>query len=142
MASTKHAGARVRARVGSVADRRPPIADGRPRSCVGCHGTCCRGYFELLQVLPADIRRLANGLGLDEDDFTHEYVSLEPCGWQQVYALHLRPQCPFVNRLGRCRVYAHRPRGCREFKVGGLECLRARAAARDRATSQSGSDRA
>ena len=106
----------------------PPA--GRPKSCTGCHGTCCRGYFALLQVLPSDIRQLATGLDLDEDQVMDQYIYLENCDWRQVYALHLRPQCPFINRLGRCRVYAHRPRGCREFKVGSLECLRARAAAR------------
>ena len=96
-------------------------------SCEGC-GACCR-----VVTLPP-FRRIFNEGGeeawerlrWDRPDLLIEILAVEkaikaaglpsfgsPCLW-------LDPA------TGLCRHYEHRPRACREFAVGGVDCLGAR----------------
>ena len=96
-------------------------------SCDGC-SACCR-----VVTLPP-FRRIFGEAGeeawerlrWDRPDLRREFLEAErlrkaggepsfgsPCLWLDL-------------ELGRCRHYDHRPRACREFDVGGVDCRGAR----------------
>jgi hypothetical protein len=83
-------------------------------SCGPC-GACCRQGFDRVDVRPRDVIRKRH------PELVHE----------DAWGTHLpRPGglCVALDVVGahRCRVYADRPRSCREFAIGGDACLEAR----------------
>ena len=102
-----------------VARQTPACERHEPRlaaeSCAGC-GACCRQGFDRVNVMVRDTIRKRHPALVHED----------------AWGLHLpRPggHCVAldVDAAGhRCRVYADRPRACREFAVAGDACLEAR----------------
>jgi len=74
--------------------------------CTDC-GNCCRMLQPLLNQ--NDVRRLAQRLGLGEDDFVEKYLEEGEEGLQMRQA-----PCPFLNGK-KCSVYDDRPGECRGY---------------------------
>ena len=84
-------------------------------SCAGC-GACCRQGFDRVDVAPRDAIRKRHPALVHEDAWGSHLP--RPNG--HCVALDL------AENGYRCRVYADRPRSCREFAVAGDACLEAR----------------
>jgi len=87
----------------------PPQA-GAPVTCDSCRACCCR-----LEVILAD-----------EDDPPATFVATDRWGGEVMRRLG-DGWCAALDRATwRCRIYARRPRACRDFAVGEPDCLEAR----------------
>ncbi|MGH7738163.1 MAG: YkgJ family cysteine cluster protein [Candidatus Tyrphobacter sp.] len=94
----------------------------------GC-AECCSGYEPF--VSEADVRRIAQHLGLRYETVMREYVVRRPSadghyvGWLRKVSDDLADQCVFLkgDRSGRhyCGIYAARPGDCREFTPIGCQ---------------------
>jgi Fe-S-cluster containining protein len=77
--------------------------------CTRC-SHCCRTLSPVLSK--ADIERMATHLGVSRQDFIATYVDVDPeDGQQRIRGL----PCPFLGEDGRCGIYEHRPKACREY---------------------------
>ena len=116
----------------SIMDDPLPIVNGA--SCEGC-GACCQfvGHPMFLRLVGADLHvdphydDLPEELKSELDDYTEGLTANDwgtPCIWLD-------------GSTKLCRHYEHRPEMCREFELGGDDCLRIREAAfRSQATAQ------
>lgn len=85
--------------------------------CNKCPGFCCS--YQIIEVEPHDITRLAGGLSLTNQEVTDKYLD----GWSHRYLKHTSdplleggPSCVFLDKETRqCTVYDYRPDGCREY---------------------------
>jgi uncharacterized protein len=76
--------------------------------CTKC-GNCCR---EALPALwPSDVKRLATGLNLTEEQVHQRY--LEPGDQPDTFEFNAKP-CPFLAD-NKCTVYEFRPDDCRSY---------------------------
>jgi len=97
------------------------------KSCEGC-SACCRVVTlpPFRRVFGEEGEEAWERLRWDRPDLREEFLEVErarkvageatfgsPCQWLDV-------------EVGRCRHYDYRPRACREFAVGGLDCVDAR----------------
>lgn len=88
----------------------------------GC-AECCSGYEPF--VSKADVKRIAEHLGVSYDDVMRDYVVPRPSadgyyvGWLRKISDDIADQCVFLmgDRSGRyyCGIYPARPDDCREF---------------------------
>lgn len=108
--------------VSSEGDTRPATA---PIPCFQC-GVCCIKWQPLLD--PAEVRRLAEGLGIAARTFRRRYVKPFPLrrGWGILRTGALG--CTFLRfRDGRalCSIYQIRPQVCGEWAAGldKTECV-------------------
>jgi hypothetical protein len=120
---SKHLGCRKATRAGRaevrVVHATPACDRFEPKltesSCAPC-GACCREGFDRVEVKPRDAIR------------KHHPELVHTDAWGP----HLpRPggRCVALDSGSeghRCRVYADRPRACRDFAIGGAACLEAR----------------
>jgi Fe-S-cluster containining protein len=84
-----------------------------PLSCLKCASFCCKvaGYVE---VRRADIRRLADHLGLTVKEFEQKHiVEVTRKGEKLIKSGY--DTCQFLSDERRCTVYSARPRDCREY---------------------------
>lgn len=83
--------------------------------CLAC-GACCREAFDAVEITPRDpVRRLHPGLVEAADGRLR--IRRAPGN-----------RCAALEDGGyACRIYADRPRCCRDFERGGANCLFARA---------------
>jgi len=84
-----------------------------PLNCLKCASFCCKlaGYVE---VHRADIRRLADHLGLTEREFEEKHiVEVTRKGEKLIKSGY--DTCQFLSADRRCTVYSARPRDCREY---------------------------
>jgi Fe-S-cluster containining protein len=107
-------------------------------NCMECVGACCTEWR--INIDMADVERLAKGTGREVDDLINEHVdpSFDYSGGDRVYQLrHVaddrfegKTRCKFLsvqpatakkNAVGRCSVYEHRPKTCREFPAHSCE---------------------
>jgi len=94
----------------------------------GC-AECCSGYEPF--VSKADVRRIADHLGLSYAETMRRYVVERPSadgyhvGWLRKISDDIADQCVFLmgSRSGRyyCGIYPARPGDCREFSPIGCE---------------------
>ena len=97
-----------------IEDRCTAIARQRPEW--PCHrgcSTCCRQLAEPLWLVPAEWRRIEEGLStLDPEEKATVLARLEEAStWREG---HL--ECPFLDpSKGICRIYDHRPAACRTY---------------------------
>ena len=89
--------------------RRMPLA---VLSCEGC-GACCESQGTPPFSWLGDDRPPAH-LVWDIEEHMYRWDDGEPCLW-------------FDAMTKKCRHYEHRPNTCREFPVGGKDCVRMRA---------------
>lgn len=81
--------------------------------CRRC-GACCRvpGYVELL---PDEVERIANFLGLDIYEFTSKYAILLSGRRGLSLASRSDDRCIFLRDDNTCEINPVKPRQCREF---------------------------
>ena len=94
----------------------------------GC-AECCSGYEPF--VSRADVHRIAEHLGMSDDDVIREYVVERPSadgfyvGWLRKVSDDIADQCVFLmgSRSGRhyCGIYEARPGDCRDFTPIGCD---------------------
>ena len=94
----------------------------------GC-AECCSGYEPF--VSKADVKRIADHLGMTYDDVMREYVVPRPSadgftvGWIRKVTDDIADNCVFLmgSRSGRhyCGIYEARPGDCREFTPIGCD---------------------
>lgn len=77
--------------------------------CTRC-ANCCKTMKP--NLIEADIKRIAKHLGLSREAFVETYLESDP--EEGGYRMRALP-CPFLGEDGRCGIYEHRPRACREF---------------------------
>lgn len=76
--------------------------------CLDC-ANCCKTTSPIFRDV--DIDRIARHLGLRPAELVEQYLHLDDEG---DYVLNMAP-CPFLDEDHYCRIYAHRPRACREY---------------------------
>ena len=84
-----------------------------PLSCLKCASFCCKvaGYVE---VRRADVRRLADHLGLSVREFEEKHV-VEVTRKGEKLIKSGYDTCQFLDANRRCSVYSARPRDCQEY---------------------------
>jgi len=85
--------------------------EGLRFTCKRC-GSCCRGEPGYVWVRREDVRRIAEHLGIDEEEVARRYLRR---AYGRVSLVELRNgDCVFYGEEG-CGIYAVRPRQCRTF---------------------------
>lgn len=106
--------------------------------CNGCAGDCC-SHYEIIQLLPTDIPRMAAYLGISPPEFARLFVSSLPEGHEKEYSARgtytccLKRQdipqedgslksycCFFFNHPhfgGSCAVHAEKPTACKVYSA-------------------------
>lgn len=84
--------------------------------CQHC-GSCCRWPGSVL-LERGDIASLALAMGLSEDEFIATHTMLARNRAQLTLKERPDGSCEFLDETGRCRIYAARPRQCRDFPHG------------------------
>jgi len=106
--------------------------------CNGCAGDCC-SYYEIIQLLPDDIPRMAAYLEMSPPEFARLFVSPLPEGHEKEYSARgtytccLKRQdleqpdgsmksycCFFFNHPtlgGRCAIHDEKPSACRVYSA-------------------------
>jgi len=84
-----------------------------PFACQRC-GACCRWPGSVL-LTEADITAASVALGMAEAAFIESHATLARNRAQ--LTLKERPDgtCKFLDSVGHCRIYAVRPKQCRDF---------------------------
>ena len=84
---------------------------------IGCFNECCRNLT--LMLMPYDIVRLKNALGMKSYEFLEKYTTWHvgaATGLPVVTVKQVNNACPFVSKKG-CTVYADRPASCRLYPL-------------------------
>ncbi len=82
-------------------------------SCTGC-GRCCTGRgYPLVEVSPAEQRRIQKFLGIGWRWFRRRYLYRFDAETESLKSDDGR--CVFLDEGGRCRIYTVRPRQCRTY---------------------------
>jgi Fe-S-cluster containining protein len=76
--------------------------------CLGC-ANCCKTTSPIFY--PTDIDRLAKALNIRPGAFIEKFLRIDE---DKDYVLKSSP-CPFLDSDNRCKVYASRPKACREY---------------------------
>lgn len=84
--------------------------------CRRC-GACCRWPGSVLLAEP-DIAAAAAALGMPEEAFIAAHTVLARNRAQLTLKEHADGACEFLDKTGNCRIYAARPRQCRDFPSG------------------------
>lgn len=90
------------------------------RDCEGC-SACCRGMGNSVVLDPYDVRRLSRGIGKTLSQMLGKEVLLSITDGLILPSLNMENEtkaCPFLNKEGRCSIYAFRPGICRLFPLG------------------------
>ena len=78
-----------------------------PVDCASCEALCCR-----LQVLLIGDRDIPEGM-TDWSDWGGQVMHRRDDGW-----------CTALDRTTmRCTIYSRRPQVCRDYEMGGAECI-------------------
>ncbi|MBJ76180.1 MAG: hypothetical protein CMJ98_04090, partial [Planctomycetes bacterium] len=98
---------------GQEPDSAPWYTDGLRFGCTAS-GRCCSNHGEhaYVYLMEAEVRALAEALGMDEGEFRRTHTREEE-GWTL-----LEPQgthCVFLGETGQCGVYEARPIQCRTW---------------------------
>lgn len=76
--------------------------------CLQC-ANCCKTTSPIFY--PTDIERVAKSLRMKPGDFVAKYLRIDD---DNDYVLQSSP-CPFLDSENFCKVYADRPKACREY---------------------------
>lgn len=76
--------------------------------CLQC-AQCCKNYSPIIEA--SDITRIARKEGISESAFLSQYLMMDEDG---DWVFHSAP-CPFLQADNTCRIYAWRPKACREY---------------------------
>ena len=84
-----------------------------PFVCQRC-GACCRWPGSVL-LEAADVAAAAEALGMPEEEFIAAHAALARNRAQLTLKEQPGGACEFLAADGRCRIYAARPKQCRDF---------------------------
>ena len=84
------------------------------RWCQKCKGQCCRVVKIAVQPMAADQQRWAEMRG-----------TIKNGRWR------INSTCRHLDDEGKCSIYETRPKVCRDFAVGGPECVECRKMAKE-----------
>ena len=87
-----------------------------PFVCRQC-GACCRWPGSVL-LEAEDVAAVAAALGMEAGDFIDRHAVLARNRAQLTLREAPDGACEFLQADGRCRIYAARPRQCRDFPHG------------------------
>jgi uncharacterized protein len=88
-------------------------SQGLKFSCTGC-GCCCTGAPGFVWVNKAEIKAIAEAVGLEVDEFERRYI--RTVGVRKSLVEFSNGDCAFFDGESRkCRVYDARPRQCRTW---------------------------
>ncbi len=76
--------------------------------CLTC-ANCCKTTSPML--FPKDIERMANAVKMKPAAFTEKYLKIDE---DNDYVFQSAP-CPFLDAENYCKIYADRPKACREY---------------------------
>lgn len=85
-------------------------------SCQRC-GSCCRWPGSVL-LEAEDVAAAAAALGRTEGEFIAQHATLARNRAQLTLKEGADGACEFLEASGRCRIYAARPKQCRDFPHG------------------------
>lgn len=85
-------------------------------ACQRC-GACCRWPGSVL-LEDADVAAAAAALGLSEGEFLEQHATLARNRAQLTLKERPGGACEFLDAAGGCRIYAARPKQCRDFPQG------------------------
>ena len=82
--------------------------------CQGC-GACCRIKNGIVRVGEAEIRRIAEFVGMSEQEFIDHETEIAPD--RKGLILKIRPYdaCVYLTDDNRCRIHPVKPDKCRTF---------------------------
>lgn len=82
--------------------------------CQGC-GACCRIKNGIVRVGEAEIRRIAEFVGMSEQEFIDHETEIAPD--RKGLILNIRPDdaCVYLTDDNRCRIHPVKPDKCRTF---------------------------
>lgn len=82
--------------------------------CLGC-GACCRIKDGIVRVGEAEIRRIAEFVGMSEQEFIDHETEIAPD--RKGLILKIRPDdaCVYLTDDNRCRIHPVKPDKCRTF---------------------------
>ena len=82
--------------------------------CQGC-GACCRIKNGIVRVGEAEIRRIAEFVGMSEQEFIDHETEIAPD--RKGLILKIRPDdaCVYLTDDNRCRIHPVKPDKCRTF---------------------------
>src|SRR4051812_25402442 len=94
--------------------------------CLTC-GLCCNGViFADVQLQPGDDATRLEALGLSLKNFPKQKSAQTSISDSNAVSLKIKFSQPCVAFDGcRCRIYADRPKYCREFDCALLKCVNA-----------------
>jgi uncharacterized protein len=97
-------------------------------SCEGCGACCCRVVTlpPFRRVFGEEGEEAWDRLRWDRPDLRAGFLEAERARKADGEASFGSPCLWLDLASGRCRHYEFRPRACREFAVGGVDCLDAR----------------
>ena len=84
--------------------------------CQGC-GACCRIKNGIVRVGEAEIKRIADFLGMSEQSFINNETEVAPD--RKGLILKSRPDdsCVYLTEDNRCRIHPVKPDKCRTFPL-------------------------
>ena len=88
--------------------------EGARFTCIGC-GRCCRGEPGAIFFTPEEEKSVREYLGLGEDDFRQDYVTLKWGKENPSFIERLNGDCVFLVGGAKCSIYHHRPAQCSIF---------------------------
>ena len=86
--------------------------DGLRFECTRC-GACCTGSPGYVWVSETDIARLAESLGVTQEEFGRRYLRQVESNLSLIEKPNF--ECIFWDRTAGCTVYPHRPDQCRAW---------------------------
>lgn len=82
--------------------------------CRSC-GACCRIKNGIVRVGDAEIKRIAEFLGMSESDFIEQETEIAPDRQSLILKSHADGACVYLTQDNRCRIHAVKPDKCRTF---------------------------
>ena len=82
--------------------------------CQGC-GACCRIKDGIVRVGEAEIKRIAEFLGLSEQEFIDRETEIAPDRKGLILKSRADESCAYLTDDNRCRIHPVKPDKCRTF---------------------------
>ena len=82
--------------------------------CKGC-GACCRIKDGIVRVGDAEIRRIAEFLGMSEQEFIDRETAIAPDRKGHVLKSRSDESCVYLTDDNRCQIHPVKPDKCRTF---------------------------
>ena len=82
--------------------------------CLGC-GACCRIPNGIVRVSDAEVSRIAEFLGMTEQEFIANETEIAPDRKGLILKSRADDSCAYLTEDNRCRIHPVKPDKCRSF---------------------------